>query len=91
MTLIMQNTLADLKKFTADCRPDMHEPDEQGLSASVVGTRLDNAFGTMIEGSCLDGNFQESVVILHKADGTSRRFNLATLIALARAADLEKM
>lgn len=91
MSTITQNTLASLKKFTADCRPDMHEPDEQGITASIVGTRLDNAFGDMIDGNCIDGAFQEQVVVLHRADGSSCRINLATLIALARTADLDKM
>lgn len=38
---------ADLHRFHVEhrLRTDWHEPDEQGISATVVGSRLDNAFG----------------------------------------------
>ena len=70
--------LMALKEFTKKCRHDMHEPDEQGISAKVIGTKLDNAFGC--SGMC-----DEIVVILN--DSINQLFmkvNLADLIAWAR-------
>ncbi len=86
---IEKKRLADLIFFTQDCRPDMHEPDESGITASVVGTRLDNAFGNFIDERCILGGFQEQVVVLHHEGGESYKINLATLIALARKAVIE--
>jgi hypothetical protein len=61
----------------------MHEPDKQNMTARVVGTRLDNSFGTkIIESHCVRG-CQEIVVIIDR-DGRQDRFNLCDLIALAR-------
>lgn len=41
------HTPGDLAAFAVAhrMRDDWHEPDEQGVAAHVVGTRLDNAFG----------------------------------------------
>jgi hypothetical protein len=36
-------TLADLQRITANCRPDMHEPDEQGVSAEFGPTSIAEA------------------------------------------------
>lgn len=71
-----------LLSITRDCRDDMHEPDEQGISASVVGTELDNAMGD-------SGHAEEMIVLLKREVVTNwwhkkERFNLATLIAFAR-------
>ncbi len=78
---------ARLSAITDGCRDDMHEPDEQGLSARVVGTHLDNAFGESITGEFLERGYQEIVVILERdSDGRVEKFNLASLIALARKA-----
>lgn len=67
----------DLLKITAGCREDMHEPDEQGLSAKVSGRVLDNA-----------GVDREYRVVLSREDEKGRvyqdTFNLADLLALAR-------
>ena len=70
-----------LRKFTQDCRPDMHEPDESGITAKVRGKILDNAFG--------EGDSNELVVVLKNFD-TKKTFeiNLASLIALARRTHL---
>ena len=38
----------DLCLITEGCGEEMHEPDEQGVSARVIGTKLDNAFGPSI-------------------------------------------
>jgi hypothetical protein len=85
--------LDNLRRITEGCRLDMHEPDEQDVEAEVVGTKLDNAFGEHIDERALDGGFQELVVILRRRDMEGKmlvnRINLATLIALARQAQLE--
>lgn len=89
----MKKMLKRLQEITNNCRFDMHEPDEQDLEARVVGDHLDNAFGERIDEEMLEGGYQEFVVVLQKRDSQGRRiierFNLATLIALARLARLE--
>ena len=70
--------LKELKKFTKDCRHDMHEPDEQGITAKIVGNHLDNACGE-------DVYSEEYVIILIK-ERAKFKINLATLIAFARQA-----
>lgn len=90
----MKQILDNLKEFTKDCREDMHEPDEQGLSARIVGDHLDNAMGTTIEyqdfpfGDKSSVQRQEYVVILDKVGEGSFKINLADLIALARKSQL---
>lgn len=79
------NDLKRLINFTKGCRDDMHEPDEQGLKARVVGDHLDNAFGDQVRADAIVQGFQEYVVILER-NGETEPFNLATLIALARKA-----
>jgi hypothetical protein len=74
-----------LREVTKGCRPDMHEPDNQGLQAQVIGWELDNAFGNQIT---IEKGFQEFVVILER-DGKRTCFNLATIIALARLATVK--
>lgn len=86
---LMQSALDGLKDFTQDCRADMHEPDESGITASIIGTQLDNAFGNHVSEECIVGGFQEQVVVLHHAGGESYKINLATLIALARKAVID--
>jgi len=80
----MKNTLQKLNDITAGCREDMHEPDEQDIKAYVIGDHLDNAFGNSIT---LNDGFQEFVVVIRRNEKTEK-FNLATLIALARKANL---
>jgi len=93
----MTDTLKRLKKFTKECRPDMHEPDEQNITAEfgpnhykfdhsgVIRTRLDNACTTEMSS---DMGFW----LVRKgkyADGSGEDrewFNLADIIALARRA-----
>lgn len=87
----MRNDLMRLLKITEGCRPDMHEPDEQGLSARVIGDHLDNAMGERIDPYLIFSGAQELVVLLERStdEGVkTEAFNLATLIALARRADL---
>ena len=79
---MISNTLKRLQEVTASCRPDMHEPDEQGLTAVVSGYHLDNAMGPHPADNC--GEFTVGLSI---NGGTSYEwFNLADLIALARRA-----
>ena len=61
---------------TALCRPDMHEPDEQEVSAIVTGSRLDNAG--------VSGEFTVELTYEHQGKKHTKNFDLATLIALAR-------
>ena len=79
----MNNFTDRLLKVTENCREDMHEPDEQGIEATVTGYRLDNAMGEFICVEAVKGGYQEFVVTLfsHRKDES---FNLASLIALAR-------
>lgn len=81
--------LADVAKkllpVTNGCRNTMHEPDEQTVSAIVVGTHLDNACGDWLNITQLMNGTQEIVVILHREEPEYHlSFNLADLIALAR-------
>lgn len=81
--------LGRLQAITKDCRPDMHEPDEQGLRARVIGNYLDNACGDSISSHAIEGGFQEFVVVLERYANSGHvieKFNLADLIALARRA-----
>jgi hypothetical protein len=80
---MMRRELKDLVKFTKNCREDMHEPDEQDISAVVVGDNLDNAFGKYVSP---DGKYQEFVVVLKNGKDGMLAVNLASLIALARKA-----
>lgn len=79
MNKIRKNFNERLLNCTRNCRDDMHEPDEQGISAKVTGTHLDNAMGD-------DPlrNMQEFTVGIIQEDGSEEWFNLASLIALAR-------
>lgn len=84
-----QDTRNRLRAITVDCRPDMHEPDEQDIKCRVVGDHLDNACGDHVGVQQIVGGFQEYVVILERLQGgkiVTERFNLADLIALARLA-----
>ena len=69
----------DLQEFQLkyNLRNDWHEPDEQGISAKVVGHWLDNAFG---EAGRISDEF---IVILYEDKKEVGRINLATLLAVA--------
>lgn len=80
----MKETLERLQQITEGCREDMHEPDEQGLSARVLGIKLDNAFPP-------SDPSHELRVMLTRGEANqfvTEYFSLATLIALARKADI---
>lgn len=72
----MRPELKQLRAFLKDCRIDMHEPDEQDVSAQITGDHLDNA-----------GCGPEFTVVLTR-HGKKHSINLATLIAMARLAAL---
>ena len=76
--LTLWDVQSKLREITKGCRPNMHEPDEQGVSAIVTGYILDNA-GTANE---------ITVLIANEVTGQQERFLLADLIALARMAVL---
>ena len=84
---------ARLLAVTSSCRPDMHEPDEVHVSARMIGSRLDNACGESVSEGALMGGYQELIVLLDKGASYTQThaFNLADLIALARAADPEQV
>ena len=63
----------DVLRATRGCRPDMHEPDEQGVAAHVAGRVFDNA-----------GSPSELRVTFETERGIEFTVNLATLVALAR-------
>ena len=84
----MDKMLERLKKVTKDCRDNMHEPDEQDLDAVVSGYLFDNAMGDDPM-----NNYGEMTVGIRNNNGdglgaTIEWFNLASLIALARKAQL---
>ena len=77
-----------LRAFTATCRPDMHEPDNQGIKAAVSGHILDNAAGVDItDGPAVHQCGEFFVHLFNENTGEVERFNLASLIALARMAE----
>lgn len=63
-------------------RKDWHEPDEQGLTASLFGTTFDNA-GFWASADYRDLGYEEIHVILYKNDHAVAAVNLATLFAWA--------
>jgi len=79
----MEEMLKRLNIVTAKCREDMHESDEQGLKIFVFGDHLDNAFGDNPSTNC-----EEFTICIERPYGNLEYFNLATLIALARKAEL---
>ena len=94
---ILQDMLNRLLKITKNCREDMHEPDEQYISAHVYGDHLDNAFGDLPHflGPFGAGDrsypHMEFVVCIKNDEKIEYEwFNLATLIALARKAVIEE-
>ena len=56
-------------------RKDWHEPDEQGVGATLTGDHLDNA--------CCDGSCEEYTVIITKDRKEVALVNLALLLAFA--------
>ena len=87
---MLKKVASRLLSQTNGCRYDMHEPDEQDLKARIIGNKLDNAFGDSIREEAILNGWQEFVVILERDFGPRGggrhidKFNLASLIALAR-------
>ena len=88
----MKDVLEKLLQITEGCRDNMHEPDEQGLSAKVYGSRLDNAFPTKGKFVNVHQESELKVKLIRESDGEVEAsfFNLADLIALARKANLDE-
>lgn len=79
----LKNVQRILRDVTKACRDDMHEPDEQGISAIFTGFYLDNA-----NGGNPYNNAGEFTVGIKNQDGEIKWFNLADLLAIVRAAKL---
>lgn len=78
------HTAEDLAAFaeTYKLREDWHEPDEQGVTARVVGSKLDNAFGATTSRQNHDGGGELNVILsMHGIDAAV--INLADLLAWA--------
>jgi hypothetical protein len=87
----MKKSLENLLDITRGVRRDMHEPDEQGITAMVTGLKLDNTDGDARQLYQSNPESEEIVVTLRRTwdeHGTYSQIqiNLATLIALARLA-----
>ena len=84
----MMKYISRICEITKGCRPDMHEPDEQGLSVEYVeGYGLDNACMGPPESEPTRTTDAGFWLIKDKGEPTEQRewFNLACLIAVVRA------
>ena len=94
----LKEMLEALQEITKGCRSDMHEPDEQGLSAvAVQGYGLDNACCPLIHAEPpIDDNPQHHYdlsIFIERDMGEGKEsmrvaITVADLINLARKADL---
>ncbi len=89
--MTIEKSLENLLDITRGLPSDLHEPDEQGLTAIVTGLKLDNAGGNQRELVRETPDAEEIMVTLRRdIDGggwySQIQINLATLIALARRA-----
>lgn len=82
------HTFRDLSELAAELgvRDNWHEPDEQGVSARIIGTHLDNAMGSTTRGIGDAGEF--NVVIMKDAQDVAV-INLATLLSWGAALYLD--
>jgi hypothetical protein len=67
----------------AGVRHDWHEPDEQDVTATVVGTCLDNAGFWAVDVDPYGGTNDEMCVVLEQPGKETAAINLATLLAFA--------
>ena len=95
MTERHKDIVRRLRMVTVGCRRDMHEPDEQGVFARVLGTDLDNACGDRIDADLLESGSHEIVVVIDQyepeylgGDYRHEIFNLADLLAIVRGVDI---
>lgn len=88
--------LADLQRITAKCRPDMHEPDEQGISAEFGPASItESSFvrHPTLDNACSGPTGDMGFWLIEEADASTGDreqrtwFNLADVIAWARHAD----
>ena len=85
---IFSDDLKRLREFTAACRPDMHEPDEQGITAVFGPSQRRSGLGiyaVSLDNACT-GEDGDLGFWLKSEEGQSEWFNLADIIALARRA-----
>lgn len=85
-----------LRAVTVGSSEDMHEPDDQGVTAHVVGNHLDNENGSRIIDDAVIGGWQEFVVVVRQERENLmydrirvEQFNLADLLAIVRNVDIE--
>lgn len=69
-------------------RHDWNKPDNEGVTATIIGDHLDNAMGPKIIGSLLESGHHEYVIRL-KGPKRDMDVNLADLLALATQASRE--
>lgn len=94
---IFADDLKRLREFTKECRPDMHEPDEQGITAKygpsvemvTYGGRDVHVSHPQLDNACTGehpGTDMGFWLFKEMPDGGKAKewFNLADLIALAR-------
>jgi hypothetical protein len=74
------DSMEDLEAFRVEygLRPDWHEPDEQEISARIVGDHLDNAMGPTLGDAGETGEL--NVLLTHDGQGVAV-VNLATLLS----------
>ena len=89
-----------IRKFTANCREDLHEPDEQGIKGVVKGKGFDNANCPVLNVKIPQKDIWRDVpglgkfntynlfLELRNGDGEVLNLNLADLVNLARHAKL---
>lgn len=79
----MKTFAENLLGITKECRHDMCNPQEQKVSAYVIGDYLNNLHGDKITVCTLINREHELIISIDKGE-ESKKFNLATMIALAR-------
>jgi len=87
----LQPVQSELLRMLDGCRVDMHEPDEQNVQVTVVGTHLDNAINTGFgppEWNDISTECMVGITRWMSGYQDTRWFNLADLLAIARLADL---
>lgn len=88
--IVNLNNRSDLQAFAAvnGLRNDWHEPDEQGISARIVGGHLDNAMGATAEDALEYNVILTKEIAFDHLDGDTVAVdiavvNLATLLSWA--------
>ena len=96
MTERHKDIVQRLRMVTVGCQRDMHEPDEQGVFARVLGTDLDNACGDRVDVDLLKFGSHEIVIVIDQfipeylgGYHVHEVFNLADLLAIVRGVDID--